>query len=169
MNQRVTVALIGGQSGKAVQKLVRRWNNQRLRDTADSEEWVLPIDVQREVRAFTRALHTHAEYPPVLFYRRYVDQWSMGDVFGLVGRGKAMSRLVTVVPLSDGQLYAYSLPDRGALLTRISTAGRRSTKSIGRAETIWFMGAVRDAVSTSQARNYSRDSDCRPRGHWQSD
>jgi hypothetical protein len=149
MNQRVTVALIGGESGKVIQKLVRRWKKQRVRDTGDSESWVLPSDIRREVRTFTRALHDNSEYPPVLFYRQYVDQWSMGDVFGLVGRGKSRP---AVIHLSDGELYAYSLPDRGALLKQLRKERRRSPRSVGRPEKLWFIDAIRDAVSASQAR-----------------
>jgi hypothetical protein len=151
MNQRVTVALIAGASGKAVQKLVRRWKNQRLPDAADSKSWISPINVQREVRAFTRTLHRHAEYPPVLFYRQYVDQWSMGDVFDLVDRGP----FATAVQLGDSELYAYSLPDRGTLSKQFGAARRPSAKSIGRTEKIWFIDAIRDAIRTSQARKYT--------------
>src|SRR5262249_44121452 len=87
-------------------------------------------------------------YPPVLFYRQYVDQWSMGDVFGLVGRGNSRP---AVIHLGDGELYAYSLPDGGVLLKRLRAERRRSPKSVGRAEKFWFIDSIRDAVTISQS------------------
>jgi hypothetical protein len=68
------------------------------------------------MEALVAGLHANAEHPPVLFYRRYVDMWSMFDDLRLDFL-RADGKAVVYEALCPGQeLYGLRVPDRQYVL-----------------------------------------------------
>jgi hypothetical protein len=152
MNQWITIAVIGGASATMVLQLVEQWDSQRKQFEPCNSVGKWPTHLRRDLRKFVRALEKHATDPPVLFYRRYVDQWSMGDQFDvLAGARNRQSRRIEIA-CDNLELIGYALPDRGNLLRRIDQRRSQRQTNVGAIETGWFLDAIRDAYTAWSVR-----------------
>lgn len=80
--QWVEIIRIGGAAARHVADQFSRWAATRTTDDPNEwgdEQW--PASVHEEVERFVAVIREHASTPPVLYYCRYTDLWSMGDVF----------------------------------------------------------------------------------------
>jgi hypothetical protein len=140
-SQWVTVAKICGAAGQQALARFTEWDAARVPDAGeptlfDHAQW--PQDIRDRADEFVRHLADRASDPPVLFYCRYVDYWSMGDIF---------ENVPGVVPLviftSHRTLYCFDL---AASLDLLENLGRTLRRRAVSQEYRWYALFLREAI-----------------------
>ena len=139
-SQRITVAKIGGPAADVALQRLRTWSAARQRNSP--EQW--PPHVRAEVDAFAARVRAHALTLPVVYFVEWADLWSMGDLFSawLTPTGGPAPCEVSA---DQYEIFAYRLPDGGALSAHLAAVGPRQSAEEG-----WFVSRLREAVGAWQ-------------------
>lgn len=84
MRQRVSIFKIAGESARLVLDAFRRWDAARgvgddEQDETCAEHW--PAKCRTEMDLLALQFDEHAPEPPIVFFCKYADMWSMADIF----------------------------------------------------------------------------------------
>lgn len=146
MHQWLTIAKVGGASADLVEGRFHRWQAQRIIAPGGEKSWEpsqWPAACHAEMEALVAGLHANAEHPPVLFYCRYMDLWSMFDDLRLDFL-RADDKAVVYEALCPGhELYALRVLDRQHVLDLLKQERRRRSMTQERRS---YVGALADAV-----------------------
>lgn len=109
MNQLITIAKVGGRTGEEI--LSRISDLQRL-DSGNNEE---SQSIHIACTSIRKWVERHASTPPVLFYCRYADVWSGGDLFQRMLGDYGSQPFED----SDGIVLAIKLPEDDSLIAHM--------------------------------------------------
>lgn len=115
--QWITIAKIAGPVADVVIGSFRKWAAQE----SDASK-AFPQARCGELEEFYKVLQANGDAPPVLFYCRYLDLWSMGLFERLLERRQGGSAWIRVSPdFVEGAIEgaAYALPDGGMLASSL--------------------------------------------------
>ncbi len=116
-SQFLTVAAIGGASSSVIWSILADWADART--TENPNEWCpsqWPTRVCSHIDRFVDHLNDNGCSPPVLYYSRHADTWSMGDVYDQLMRPPYLDEPLRLMsyrhelwaqPLGDGHPIAH--------------------------------------------------------------
>lgn len=140
-SQVITVVKVAGAAGDWVWARLGEWA--ATRRAADPRVWQAedwPTEVRQEVEQLVDRLRAHRAEPPVVHFVEWADLWSMGDTLA-----RWLTPSSGAEPLrvwgDRYELYAYLLPDDGALARHLDGAGPQQHP-----EYDWLVQRLREAV-----------------------
>lgn len=117
--QWITVANFAGAAGHAAWAMLTAWHN--AREPCDESEWSheqWPQSTHEEVHDFVARASQHAAEPPMVYFARWLDSWSVGDLF-LEYFSATDAHCGKCVLTAKYELYGISLPPDDAWVRNV--------------------------------------------------